>query len=209
MKQTASRPRMHHRGAREGPVRATKISVVSILAIGMLAGSTFGVAAQEEEAAAEPSTPAKVAGTIDGTASNLSQEPTETVVDGVLEVRDVIVEGDRFEMDDPRLTGTVTLAVNVDVHKESDFTDVVAGSLGLRLENDAGSWSGPGTGVSHGGGGIPQEEALNLDTWVLSGAGAYEGLSAYLLVDATEDPPTVEGVIFAGEMPPAPDLPAE
>jgi hypothetical protein len=131
------------------------------------------------------------------------------VVDGVLEVRGVIAEGDRFEMDDPRLTGTVTVAVNVDVHKESDFTDVVAGSLALRIENEAGSWSGQGTGVSHGGGGIPQEEALNLDTWLLTGAGAYEGLSAYLIVDGTEDPATVEGAIFAGEMPPFPELPAE
>ena len=190
-------------------MRAIRTTTISILALGLLAGSAVGVAAQDDEAAAEPSTPAKVAGTINEEAGDLVQEPTETVVDGVLEVRGVIAEGDRFEMDDPRLTGTVTVAVNVDVHKVSDFVDVVAFALALRLENEAGSWSGQGTGVSHGGGGIPQEEALNLDTWVLTGAGAYEGLSAYLIVDPTEDPPTVEGVIVEGDMPPFPELPAE
>ena len=190
-------------------MRAIKTTTISILAVGLLAGSAVGVAAQDEEAAAEPSTPAKVAGTIDGTAQDLVQEPTETVVDGVLEVRGVITEGDRFEMDDPRLTGTVTLAVNVDVHKVSDFEDVVAGSFALRLDNEAGSWSGQGTSVGHGGAGMSQEEMLGLDTWVLTGAGAYEGLSTILLVDPVGDLPTVEGVIFAGEMPPAPELPAD
>ena len=189
-------------------MRGIKTTTISILAIGLLAGSAVGVAAQEEEAAAEPSTPTKVAGTIDSEARDLVQEPTETVVDGVLEVRGLISEGDRFEMDDPRLTGTVTVAVNVDVHKVSDFVDVVAVSLALGLENEAGSWSGQGTGVSHGGGGIPQEEALSLDTWVLTGAGAYEGLSAYLIVDGTDDPATIEGVIYEGELPPFPELPA-
>ena len=190
-------------------MRAIKTSVISILAIALLAGSAVGVAAQDEEAAAEPSTPAKVAGTLIQETGDLVQEPTETVVDDVLEVRGVIAEGDRFEMDDPRVTGTVTVAVNVDVHKESDFVDIAAFSLALRLENEAGSWSGQGTGINHGGSGIPQEEALNLDTWVLTGAGEYEGLTAYLIVDGTEDTATIEGVIFAGEMPPAPELPAE
>lgn len=190
-------------------MRTIKTSVTSILAISLLAGSAVGVAAQSEQAAAEPSTPTKVTGTIDGAASDLTQEPTETVVDGVLEVRGGVAEGDRFEMDDPRLTGTVTLAFNVDVHKVSDFIDVVPVALALRLENEAGSWSGQGTGASHGGGEIPQDEAFQLDTWLLTGADAYEGLSAYLIVDPTEDPPTVEGVIFAGGMPPAPELPAE
>jgi hypothetical protein len=190
-------------------VRAIKTSIISILAIGLLAGSVVGVTAQEEEAAAEPSTPARVTGTIDPAASGPVQEPTETVVDGVLEVRGLIGQEGRIEMDDPRLTGTATLAVNVDVHKVSDFEDVVAGSFALRLDNEAGSWSGQGTSVGHNGAGMSPEDALGLDTFVLTGAGAYEGLSAILIVDPTGDQPAVEGVIFAGEMPPAPEVPAE
>ena len=40
---------------------------------------------------------------------------------------------------------------------------------------------------------------------VLTGEGAYDGLSAYLVTDFTETPPMVQGAVFAGEMPPAPD----
>jgi hypothetical protein len=190
-------------------VKGLKPTLISVIAIGLLAGSAVGVAAQEEEAAAEPSTPAKVTGTINTEASDLVQEPTETVVDGNLEVRDGVFEGDRFEMDDPRLTGTVTGAFNVDVHKESDFIDIVVQALEFRIENEAGSWSGQGTSINHGGATVPEDEALGLDTLLLTGADAYEGLSAYLIVDGTEDPPTVEGVIFAGEVPPYPELPTE
>ena len=189
-------------------MRAIKTSVITILAVGLLAGSTVGVAAQEEEAAAEPSTPAKVAGTINEEASDLVQEPTETVVDGMLEVRGVVFTGDRFEMDDPRLTGTVTGAVNVDVHKVSDFEDVVLQTLEIRIENDDGSWSGQGTNLIHAGGAVPEEETIDLVTLPMTGAGAYEGLSAYLIVVGTEDPTTVEGVIYEGELPPFPELPA-
>ena len=46
-------------------------------------------------------------------------------------------------------------------------------------------------------------------TLPLTGSGAYEGLSAYLIIDGSEDAPIVEGVIYAGEMPPSPELPAE
>jgi hypothetical protein len=40
---------------------------------------------------------------------------------------------------------------------------------------------------------------------ILTGLDAYEGLTAYLWVDFTEDPPAVEGAIFEGEMPPTPE----
>jgi hypothetical protein len=197
-------------GERKVPVRPIETSIISILAIGLLAGSAVGVAAQEEEAAAEPSTPTKVAGTIGQEAVELVQQPTETVVDDVMEVRGGVIEGLRFEMDDPRLTGTVTQAFNQDRHiKESDSINIMPSTFGLRIENEAGSWSGQGTGFSHRGATIPEDEAFSLDTYLLTGAGAYEGLSAYLVVDPTEDPVTVEGAIFAGVMPPAPELPAE
>ena len=189
-------------------MRAIKTISISILAVGLLAGSTVGVAAQSDEAAAEPITPTKVAGTIDDAASDLVQEPTENVVDGTLEVRGGVFGGDRFEMDDPRLTGTGTAAFNVDVHKVNDFEDVVLETNDIRIENEAGSWTGHGTLVVHAGAEIPDDEALVLNTLVLTGADAYEGLSAYLIVDGSEDPPTVEGVIFAGEIPPFPELPA-
>jgi len=188
-------------------VRAIKTSVISILAIGLLAGSAVGVAAQEEEAAAEPTTPTKVAGTIEG-GGDVVQEPTETVVDGVLEVRDFVLVGDALEMDDPRLTGSISVTFSADVHKVNDFEDVVLETVEMRIDNDDGSWTGQGTSLLHDGAEIPDEDAINLGTLPMTGSGAYEGLSAYLFTDFTEDPPTVEGVIYEGELPPFPELPA-
>jgi hypothetical protein len=78
----------------------------------------------------------------------------------------------------------------------------------MRIENAAGTWSGRGTSISRGRGAVPPDEAMNLDTILLTGAGAYRGLMAYLIVDGTQDPATVEGAIVAGEMPPFPELPS-
>ena len=188
---------------------SSKTGIASVLALGLLACSTLGVAAQDEEAAAEPGTPAKVEGTV-GQGGDVLAEPTETVVDGVLEVRDVVVGGEwPLEMDDPRVAGSISVAINQDVHKVSDFVDVVPTSVDIRIENADGSWSGQGTSIIHGGGTIERDEATDLLTLILTGAGAYEDLTAYLIVDWTEDPPAVEGAIFAGEMPPFPELPTE
>jgi hypothetical protein len=188
-------------------VKGLKPTFISILAIGLLAGSAVGVAAQDEEAAAEPSTPAKVAGTIEG-GGDVVQEPTETVVDGLLEVRDFVLVGDALEMDDPRMTGSISVTFNADVHKVSDFEEVVLQTVDMRIDNDDGSWTGQGTQLVHDGAEIAEEEAIDLGTLPMTGAGAYEGLSAYLFWDFSEDPPTVEGVIYEGELPPFPELPA-
>jgi hypothetical protein len=189
-------------------VKGLKPTLVSAVAIGLLAGSTIGVAAQKDEAAAEPTTPAKVTGTYTPQ-GDVVQEPTETVVDGILEGRDWIVEAETIEMDDPRLSGSVTRMLNANVHKVNDFEDVVLETSFHRIENEAGSRSGQGTALVHGGAEISQDEATNLDTVMLTGEGAFVGLSAYLVFDWTEDPITVEGVAFAGGMPPFPVLPAE
>jgi hypothetical protein len=100
------------------------------------------------------------------------------------------------------------VALNANVHHESEAIEIVPQALAFRIENEAGSWSGQGTSISHGRGAIPPDEATNLDTIVLTGAGAYAGLMAYLIIDGTQDPATVKGAIVAGEMPPFPELPA-
>jgi hypothetical protein len=178
-------------------VRAIRTSIISILSIGLLAGSAVGVAAQDEEAA-EPSTPTMVMGTIDDDAA------VRRAGEGI------VIEGIRFEMDDPRLTGTATLATNVTTDEGSSFRQTWVLGQALRLENEGGWWSGQGTGVEHTGGSANPEVALLHATWpLLTGAGDYEGLSAYLIVDQSQNPPTVEGVIYAGEPPSLPEVPAE
>jgi hypothetical protein len=191
------------------PVRAIKTSIISILAIGLLAGSAVGVAAQEEEAAAEePTGTAYFTGTLI-TEGTVVVEPDENIVDGVLEVRGVVIEDEAIETSDPRMSGSLSRALNANVHKVSDFVDVVVEAATWRIENEHGSWSGQGGALIHGGGGIPRDEATNLDTILLTGEGAYEGLTAYVLADWTEDPVAVEGAVLVGELTPLPEaLPA-
>ena len=188
-------------------MRAIRTTTISILALGLLAGSTIGVAAQDE--AAEPTTPTKVSGTMGDEQPEILQPPTETVVDGMLEVRDVVWQGITVEFDDPRLSGTMTGILNENVHRVGDFENIVLQAGQVRIDNEAGSWFGQGTSVIHAGAGMDDEEITDFDTWVLTGSGAYEGLTAYTLWDFTEDPTAVEGVIVAGEMPPFPQLPAD
>jgi hypothetical protein len=45
---------------------------------------------------------------------------------------------------------------------------------------------------------------IDRDKVILSGDGAYEGLSAYLLIDWSSTPADFIGAIFPGEMPPFP-----
>jgi hypothetical protein len=165
------------------------------------------VASGEEKVAVEPSTPARVTGTT-GKDGRVVKEPSETVIDGVMMVRDFVIEWGPLNVSDPRLAGTATVVLNADVHKESDAVDIVPHAIALRIENDGGSWSGHGTSISRGRGAVPSDEAMNLDTIVLTGAGAYAGLMAYLILDGTQDPATVDGAVLAGKMPPFPELPS-
>ncbi len=143
---------------------------------------------------------------VTGTLSEPSQitEGVESRVDGVTERRGWVFAGGLLETDDPRLTGSVTSVVNGDeriVTGSAFFVDLQSGAL--RIENDGGAWTGSLTSLNHGR--IDEDPTTAIDTAVLTGEGAYDGLSAYLLVDATEDPAVVQGAVFAGEMTPAPD----
>ena len=102
-------------------------------------------------------------------------------------------------MDDPRLTGSITRVLNANVWAGDELSFVRSDQV--RIENEAGSWSGQNTNIHHSGEGIPEDEETNLNTTLLTGEGAYEGLSAHLVVDGD----AVEGIIFAGESPPFPE----
>lgn len=162
----------------------------------------------DSETPSTPQTPTRVSGTA-GRDGKVVREPTESMVAGVREVRGFVIEWDSLEVDDPRLSGRVTVALNANAHQEADGIEVVPQALSLRIENEDGTWFGSGTSLSRGRGMLAPDEATNLDTIVLTGMGAYEGLSAYLIMDGTASPATVEGAIFAGGLPPAPQLPAE
>ena len=112
-------------------------------------------------------------------------------------------------MDDARLSGSLVRSLNSDAHRVSEDERVVVQSMTYRIDNEGGSWSGQGTALVHHGGDVRRRDETNLDTVVLTGEGGYAGLSAYLLVDWTKQPIAIDGAIFSGTMPPAPDVTAE
>ena len=187
-------------------MRTIRTTTISILALGQLAGSVVGVAAQEEEST-EPSTPTIVTGGMVDWGEGTYEDETEAMEDGVLRRRGLRFEGARFEMDDPRLTGDVSYENVSDWHRE-DEPEGPGGALfstDWRIENDEGSWSSSCTTLQIMD---PTPELPLISTCLYTGAGAYEGLSAYLVKElfAGELPYPIRGLIFEGDMPPFPEM---
>jgi len=131
-------------------------------------------------------------------------------VDGVDQNRDAVYE-DTFEWSDPRLPSVMQITENVDIHYRGEDQDAWAWVGSIRLEDSEGAWTGQEYGMGEW---IGERLALQPRMMLLTGEGAYEGLSAMLQRRWETDDPTypasVEGYIFEGELPPMPGvMPAE
>ena len=147
----------------------------------------------------EPIPPAIVTGAQLGVGEPV-EESVETVVDGVSQGRGGVIEGDRFEADDPRLTGSFSQTVNGDLRMIGDTAAFLI-SPSMRIENDEGAWSGQ-CDLLVIADGEPDPFAC-----LFSGEGAYDGLSAYLVFENPEQPPNpFKALIFEGDLPPTPEL---
>jgi hypothetical protein len=143
----------------------------------------------------------------EGAPPTVMGEELETVVDGVSQYRGTLAEGDAIEVSDPRVSGPLTVTLNADVHQIGDSELIMFRTLGWRIENDGGAWSGQGTALVHGGDTV--DDSTEISTVVLTGEGDYEGHTLYLIVDSGGDGPfPVEGAVFVGEAPPFPEPPA-
>ena len=182
-------------------MRAIKTSIISILAIGLLAGSTVGVAAQDEETAG-PATPAYATGTV-GEPANF--------VDGTYSEDNRVLRGQRFEgvpveSSDPRLAGLFDVVVNG--HSQvTDEDGAILESRSYRSENEGGAWAGSGTFVVAWDE-DPEAPHIARETVVLHGEGGYEGLVAYVTQDFVAGE-GYEAVVVGVEVPPVPEFPAE
>jgi hypothetical protein len=153
-------------------VRAIKTIIISILAIGLLAGSAVGVAAQS----------AAVTGGF-GFGDDCEPQPVVTSC-----------TGGRFEFDDDRLTGdyemTETIATGF---PPGGFGEIITEEF--RVTNDEGAWSGQaiyGTYFPDDG-----EQVVSGDNRVLTGEDAYEGLTAWLYTPFNGG--TTQGIIIDSE----------
>ena len=153
--------------------------VTTIIAVGVLAGSTIGALAQSENMA-----PAVVDGTCGW---DQCQGPGG------------------IEASDPRLTGRGGVAQHMEAPASytlfDDSGDMLAEFIPWierwEITNDGGSWTGINNALETAQG----EDLENFDYSgfvVLQGEGGYEGLGAYLIVDYTTEPPSFRGAIFPG-----------
>ena len=178
-------------------MRTIKTTTISILTLGLLAGSTVGVAAQDEEATTDaPVGPSYFTGQL---VSDFEATPFGS--------NGVLFEGDAVEVSDPRVSGSLTRAGTSNFHNDVGDSPVIAFQADAwRIENDAGTWSGQGTGLLRVGPDGPP--SVETSTVVLTGEGGYEGHTLYLIVDwTTDDAAAVVGAVFVGDAPTAPELP--
>lgn len=174
------------------------------LAVGLLAASASGAVAQS--AVPDPLAPAVVSGTLD--TSRLIEEPgTRTAAAGntVTQLRRGGFTGVTVAASDARLSGDLSLVYNEDEHQDPVASEFFAVQNGLyRITNPDGTWRGQMTGFSAGYDARSEDPRVNMDSVLLHGEGAYEGLTAYLLVDWKQEPASFEGAILPGEWPAEP-----
>jgi hypothetical protein len=171
-------------------VKGLKPTFISILAIGLLAGSAVGVAAQDAERAAPVPVTCE---SRDGPC--VGPMPSE-VIDGVRHSGSGLCS-QTVSFSDPRLEGEATYQyANTEHLDENGVAIVTLGTDALSIVNDNGAWRQPPTLFAFDLGSSDDARLL-----VLYGEGDYEGLVA-VLTSTGCGLCTFEGFIIDGDFPP-------
>ena len=175
-------------------------SPIITLALTLLAGTTTSAIAQSAEPSADPAVaPAWVTGAL--TLAPGCTEPTSTMEAGVEHQRGFPLRAPGLTTTDPRLTGTASSALSVDVYRvDGARVEVSSGTYDVR--NDGGTWLCHRAIFYRPGWSPDDDDNDQMVTCV--GNGGYEGLTAILIIDWTAEPVSINGLIFAGEVPPNP-----
>ena len=170
-------------------MRKTRTTLITAIAIGLLAGSALGVAAQDAERAA----PVPVTGeSRDGPCGE--SMPSE-IIDGVRHSGSGLCS-QTVSFSDPRLEGEATYQyANTEHLGEDGVTMVTLGTEALSIVNDDGAWRQP-----------PALFAFDLGSGepglkILYGEGDYDGLVAVLTATGCS-PCAFDGFIIDGDFPP-------
>ena len=170
-----------------------RTTLIAVIAVGLLAASVAGVAAQDQDSMNAASVTGAIGGWREVSAGTVS------TADGI-DRNSGVVHAAHWNTTDDRLSGEVTYngswlhAANGDISVQSGTYEVM---------NDAGSWLGDATAYGS------ESLGIDMDTIILTGHGAYEGLTAYVVLDFSK-PREISGVIFPGTMLPMADShPAE
>ena len=192
-------------------MRAIKTTTISILALGLLAGSAVGVAAQDD-ASADPTAPAFFeVEYIAGDDFEMVEGTYEELGPGLERYEGEVVRGMLVDAEDPRASGEWSMADNVGVvffepPADRSVADVRARSI--RLENEAGAWEGTGWAATNAPASGGPEAGTVARMSILEGTGAYEGLT--LVIADTDGGAQGWGWIMPdGLVPAIPEPPAE
>jgi hypothetical protein len=173
------------------PVRTLRTTTISILALGLLAGSAVGVTAQEADPMAASTFTMQLVGEPD-----ISRDAaTGTTI--------VVSE---WESSDPRASGARTEVVGGSLVPD-DFARGQIQRNAVRIVNEGGSWVGSHRGFLT----FPSDGPRTVQFLSeLVGEGGYEGLSLFFATTGNTEDVREIGVIWPTvEVPAIPDLPAE
>lgn len=138
---------------------------------------------------------------LDGPTVVMTGEIVERKGDGWTNPREgVTVLTTRWKARDPRLSGDVRYTYRSRGFGGQWTRDMRYASVGsgrLVVANEEGRWSGPASHIES------QVPKIYVTTIVLDGQGAYDGLTAYLLMegDPNAGPQTIRGLLFRDPMP--------
>ena len=181
-------------------MRAIKTTTISILTLGLLAGSAIGVTAQEEEAT-EASTPVYVTYEVTGDPANVTDGEFDEMAG---EMRGLVYQGVPVEASDPRLSGLWDFAINGNGQNLGTGDYGILESRTYRMENDGGAWSGTTTYAETTD--PSTDEPVPFEAGILIGEGGYDGLIAFTLADYREGQQG-EAIILEVSVPPVPEVP--
>ena len=134
----------------------------------------------------------------------LIPEASQTIA-GITQNRGGVWQATSEGMSDPRLDGTLTSAANMNVYPptSADGPPVFAFNEVIRIENELGAWQAlPHVGFFSPG--FSADDSMADWTIVLTGEGAYGGLSAIAYLDTQDGWIDVHGVILPTSQPPQP-----
>jgi hypothetical protein len=175
-------------------VRKSKIALITIVAVGLLAGSMSGVSAESEDAS--PVGPFEFTGEF--VAGPCTGEETTEIAAGV-ELKRGRSCTPTASMSDARLDGNITFAENGD--RYLDGSGLLIDSTAISIENEGGIWREiPRVSVE-----FPGTASSSTSMYVFVGDGDYTGMTAVMEATSTGHGADLRGFILERELPPPPE----
>jgi len=177
----------------------TRLIPASLLTLGLALAAPAAIFAQDAPGLAPDV--AYSTGSLVGEAADSVEPEEEFPAKGLRQMRGWSIVGIPVEMDDPRVSGLLTIVANGSGQDfENGFANIE--SRTYRIENDEGTWTGAGNYALA----VRDDEALiDLETAILTGEGEYDGLTAFLSIEFTGGNRNFEAVVVEGAPAPVPD----